>query len=479
VRGASFDSYLAGYLVKPGLGSYELGALASERGLAEVVVSHDDPRVAEAARRAAQIHALVPKLDEEMKEMGLARLYYDVELPLADVLGGIEDIGMPVDRPTLEVVGVEIEERISELEKDIYETVGHPFNIGSPKQLGEVLFEEMELPRGRKTKTGYSTDARVLQQLAIEHPIADKIIAYRELTKLKGTYIDGLVDLIREDGRIHSTLNQTTTSTGRLSSDSPNLQNIPIRTELGARIRDAFTASPGGKLVVADYSQIELRILAHMTGEPALVESFEKGEDIHTRTASEIFDVRMESVTSELRRRAKMVNFGILYGISGFGLATRLGNVHPAEAERYIKRYLERYPKVTEFIEETLREAEELGYATTLFGRRRYVPELRNANKNVRKLGERIAFNARVQGTAADIIKTAMIDIQPRLPAFGADMLMQVHDELVFDVDERRVDEVAALAVERMVAAYDLDPPLEVEVKVGERWGRVDPWTGR
>jgi DNA polymerase-1 len=435
--------------------------------------------VAEAARRAAQIHALVPKLDEEMKEMGLARLYYDVELPLADVLGEIEDIGMPVDRPTLEVVGVEIEERISELEKDIYETVGHPFNIGSPKQLGEVLFEEMELPRGRKTKTGYSTDARVLQQLAIEHPIADKIIAYRELTKLKGTYIDGLVDLIREDGRIHSTLNQTTTSTGRLSSDSPNLQNIPIRTELGARIRDAFTASPGRKLVVADYSQIELRILAHMTGEPALVESFEKGEDIHTRTASEIFDVRMESVTSELRRRAKMVNFGILYGISGFGLATRLGNVHPAEAERYIKRYLERYPKVTEFIEETLREAEELGYATTLFGRRRYVPELRNANKNVRKLGERIAFNARVQGTAADIIKTAMIDIQPRLPAFGADMLMQVHDELVFDVDERRVDEVAALAVERMVAAYDLDPPLEVEVKVGERWGRVDPWTGR
>ncbi len=318
-----------------------------------------------------------------------------------------------------------------------------------------------------------------MQQLAIEHPIADRIIAYRELAKLKGTYIDGLVDLIREDGRIHSTLNQTTTSTGRLSSDSPNLQNIPIRTELGARIRDAFTASPGRKLVVADYSQIELRILAHMTGEPALVESFEKGEDIHTRTASEIFDVRMESVTSELRRRAKMVNFGILYGISGFGLATRLGNVHPAEAERYIKRYLERYPKVTEFIEETLREAEELGYATTLFGRRRYVPELRNANKNVRKLGERIAFNARVQGTAADIIKTAMIDIQPRLPAFGADMLMQVHDELVFDVDERRVDEVAALAVERMVAAYDLDPPLEVEVKVGERWGRVDPWTGR
>ncbi|HKH77002.1 MAG TPA: DNA polymerase I [Rubrobacteraceae bacterium] len=479
VRGARFDSYLAGYLVKPGLGSYELGALASERGLAEVAVEHEDARVAEAARRAAQIHALVPKLDEEMEEMGLARLYYDVELPLADVLGEIEDVGMPVDRSTLEVVGEEIVERIEELEKDIYETVGHPFNIGSPKQLGEVLFEELELPRGRKTKTGYSTDARVLQQLAIEHPIADKIIAYRELTKLKGTYIDGLVDLIREDGRIHSTLNQTTTSTGRLSSDSPNLQNIPIRTELGARIRDAFTASPGRKLVVADYSQIELRILAHMTHEPALVESFEKGEDIHTRTASEIFDVRMESVTSELRRRAKMVNFGILYGISGFGLATRLGNVHPAEAERYIKRYLERYPKVTQFIDETLREAEDLGYATTLFGRRRYVPELRNANKNVRKLGERIAFNARVQGTAADIIKTAMIDVQPRLPALGTEMLMQVHDELVFDVDETRVDEVASLAVERMVAAYDLDPPLEVEVKVGERWGRVDPWTGR
>src|SRR3712207_4570599 len=216
-----------------------------------------------------------------------------------------------------------------------------------------------------------------------------------------------------------------------------------------------------------------------MTGEPALVESFLSGEDIHTRTAAEVFDTRLDMVTPELRRRAKMVNFGILYGISGFGLATRLGNVHPAEAERYIKRYLERYPRVTEFIEETLHEAEDLGYATTLFGRRRYVPELRNANKNVRKLGERIAFNARVQGTAADIIKTAMIDIQPRLPAFGTDMLMQVHDELVFDVDEARVDEVAALAVERMIAGYALDPPLEVEVKVGERWGRVDPWTGR
>ncbi|MBD0353905.1 MAG: DNA polymerase I, partial [Rubrobacteraceae bacterium] len=315
--------------------------------------------------------------------------------------------------------------------------------------------------------------AKVLQQLAIEHPIADRIIAYRELAKLKGTYIDGLIGLIGEDGRIHTTLNQTTTATGRISSESPNLQNIPVRTELGARIRDAFTASRGRKLVVADYSQIELRILAHMTGEPSLVESFTTGEDIHTRTASEVFDVRMESVTPELRRRAKMVNFGILYGISGFGLASRLGNVHPAEAERYIKRYFERYPKVTEFIQETLEEAEELGYATTLFGRRRYVPELRNANKNIRKLGERIAFNARVQGTAADIIKVAMVDLAPRLPSLGADMIMQVHDELVFDADADRVEVVGALAADRMVAAYDLNPPLEVEVKAGERWGQV------
>jgi DNA polymerase-1 len=244
---------------------------------------------------------------------------------------------------------------------------------------------------------------------------------------------------------------------------------------MGVRIRDAFTASPGRKLVVADYSQIELRILAHMAGEPALVESFTRGEDIHTRTASEVFDVRMESVTPELRRRAKMVNFGILYGISGFGLATRLGNVHPAEAERYIKRYFERYPRVTEFMQETLEEAEELGYSTTLFGRRRYVPELRNSNKNVRKLGERIAFNARVQGTAADIIKVAMVDLAPRLGSLGADMIMQVHDELVFDVDEDSVDEVATLAVDRMVAAYDLRPPLEVETKVGDRWGQVSP----
>ncbi len=482
IRGADFDTFLAGYLVKPGLGSYDLDALAFERGLAEVEVSHEDLAVREAARRAALIRALSPKLNGELEEMALARLFYDVELPLADVLREMESIGMPVDVSTLEEVGAEIETRISKLEGRIYEEVGRPFNIGSPKQLGEVLFEEMSIPPVRKTKTGYSTDAKVLQQLAIEHPIADRIIAYRELAKLKGTYIDGLVKLIGEDGRIHGTLNQTTTATGRLSSDSPNLQNIPIRTEMGTRIRDAFTASPGRSLVVADYSQIELRILAHMTGEPALVEAFTGGEDVHTRTAAEVFDVRPESVTPELRRRAKMVNFGIMYGISGFGLATRLGNVHPAEAERYIKRYLERYPRVTEFMQSTYAEAEERAereggepYVTTLFGRRRYVKELRDPNKNVRKMGERIAFNARVQGTAADIIKVAMVDLTPRLRALNTDMLMQVHDELVFDADEARVEDVAALAAERMVAAYDLHPPLEVEVKAGERWGRVRP----
>jgi DNA polymerase I len=483
VRGAHFDTYLAAYLIKPGLGSYELDALASERGLVEVEVDHEDPRVRVAARHAATIHALSPKLNAELEEMGLARLYYDVELPLADVLGELERIGMPVDARTLEEVGGEIEERVGELEQRIFEDVGHPFNIGSPKQLGEVLFEELSLPTVRKTKTGYSTDAKVLQQLAVQgHKIAERVIEYRELTKLRGTYIEGLLKLISDDGRIHTTLNQTTTATGRISSDSPNLQNIPVRTQLGARIRDAFTASEGRRLVVADYSQIELRILAHMTGEPALVESFKNGEDIHTRTAAEVFDVRMESVTPELRRRAKMVNFGIMYGISGFGLASRLGNVHPVEAERYIKRYLERYPKVTEFIQNTFAEAEERAeeegvepYVVTLFGRRRYVQELKNPNKNVRKLGERIAFNARVQGSAADIIKVAMVDLAPRLRSLGADMIMQVHDELVFDVDEDRVEMVGALAADRMIAAYDLEPPLEVEIKAGLRWGQVRP----
>jgi DNA polymerase I len=475
VRGAHFDTFLAAYLIKPGLGSYELDALASERGLADVEVGVDDPAVREAARRAATIQNLSPRLVEELEEMGLARLFYDIELPLADVLGEMEKFGMPVEARVLEEVGEEIEGRVEELERRIYEDAGVEFNIGSPKQLGEVLFERLNIPPLRKTKTGYSTDARVLQQLAIEHPIAERIIEYRELTKLRGTYIEGLSKLIGEDGRIHTTLNQTAAATGRISSESPNLQNIPVRTPLGVRIRDAFTASPGRRLVVADYSQIELRILAHMTGEPALVESFTKGEDIHTRTAAEVFDTRIEMVTPELRRRAKMVNFGILYGISGFGLASRLGNVHPAEAERYIKRYFERYPKVTEFMRETLQEAEELGYATTLFGRRRYVPELGSSNKNIRRLGERLAFNARVQGSAADIIKVAMVDLAPRLRPLSADMIMQVHDELVFDVDEDRVDVVAALASDRMVAAYDLEPPLEVEVKAGERWGRVEP----
>jgi DNA polymerase-1 len=484
VRGAHFDTYLAAYLIKPGLGSYELDALASERGLAEVEVVHEDPGVRDAARRAALVHALAPRLNAELEEMGLARLYYEVELPLADVLGEMEKVGMPVDARTLEVVGEEIEERVGELERRIFEDAGREFNIGSPKQLGEVLFEELGLPTARKTKTGYSTDAKVLQQLAVQgHKIAERVIEYRELTKLRGTYIEGLLKLISDDGRIHTTLNQTTTATGRISSESPNLQNIPVRTELGTRIRDAFTASEGRRLVVADYSQIELRILAHMTGEPALVESFKNGEDIHTRTAAEVFDVRMESVTPELRRRAKMVNFGIMYGISGFGLASRLGNVHPVEADRYIKRYLERYPRVTEFIQSTFAEAEKRAeeegvepYVVTLFGRRRYVKELKNPNKNIRKLGERIAFNARVQGSAADIIKKAMIDIQPRLSSLGADMIMQVHDELVFDVDEDRVRTIAALATDRMIAAYDLEPPLEVEIKVGERWGRVGPF---
>lgn len=482
VRDANFDTYLAAYLIKPGLGGYDVEAMAADRGLAEVEVEHDDEAVSAAARRAAVVQALSPKLREELEEMGLARLYYDVELPLADVLCDLEDIGMPVDAGTLEDVGEEIAGRLTTLEASIHGEAGRPFNIGSPKQLGEILFEEMSIPPVRKTKTGYSTDAKVLNQLELQgHTIARLIVEWRELAKLKGTYVEGLGKLVREDGRIHTTLNQATTTTGRVSSDSPNLQNIPVRTETGQRIRDAFTSSPGRKLVVVDYSQIELRILAHMTHEEALVEAFTSGEDIHTRTAAEVFDVRPESVTPELRRRAKMVNFGVLYGISGFGLATRLGlgRVNPAEADEYIRRYFESYPKVTAFMQQTFSEARERAeregetpYVTTLFGRRRYVPELVDRKKNVQKLGERFAFNARVQGTAADIMKVAMVDLAPRISKLGADMLMQVHDELVFDVDDDAVEEVANLAAERMVAAYDLRPALEVEVKVGERWGR-------
>ena len=482
VKGAAFDTYLAAYLIQPGTRSYELEALAYELDLPERETRWEGPGAADlelesAARQAALLYDLSPVLEEKLGQMGLGSLYYDMELPLADVLARMEEIGMPVDLGTIEEVGAEIESRVAELEEEIHAEAGHPFNIGSPKQLGEVLFEEMGIDPVRKTKTGYSTDAKVLEQLKIQgYTIAGLIVEYRELTKLRGTYIDGLKGLVTPEGRIHTTLNQTTTSTGRISSDSPNLQNIPVRTKLGARIREAFTASPGRRLVVADYSQIELRILAHMSREPALVESFTGGEDVHTRTAAEVFDVRPESVTSELRRRAKMVNFGILYGISGFGLAMRLGNVHPSEAERYIKRYRERYPEVERFIQETLEEATGLGYATTLFGRRRYVPELQSPNKNTRKLGERYAFNAAVQGTAADIIKVAMVDLAPRLEPLGAEMLMQVHDELVFDVDEGSVDELAALAAERMIAAYELDPPLEVEIEVGERWGRGLEW---
>lgn len=480
VRGAHFDTYLAAYLLNPGQGGYDLESIGSAEGITEPVPEGEaDPDTARAAREAVVIRDVAPTLKDQLKMEGLERLYYGVELPLSDILGRMERVGMPVDAGVLEEVGEEIDRRAAELEESIYADVGHSFNINSPKQLGQVLFEEMGIEPIKKTKTGYSTDAQVLQQLAIEHPIADKIISYRELVKLKGTYIEGLRHLISSDGRIHTTLNQTTTATGRTSSDSPNLQNIPIRTELGARIRAAFTASPGRKLVVCDYSQIELRILAHMSGEPALVESFTKGEDVHTRTAAEVFDVRPESVTPELRRRAKMVNFGIIYGISGYGLAMRLGNVHPSEAERYIQRYMERYPQVTRFIQKSIEESEEFGYAATLFGRRRYVPELNSSNKTTRKLGERLAVNARIQGTAADIIKIAMVDIDEKLPEEGADMLMQVHDELIFDVAEDRVGEVAALATETMVAACDLETPLEVEVEIGERWGEGETWTGK
>ena len=405
--------------------------------------------------------------------MGLARLYYDVELPLADVLGEIEDIGMPVDAGTLEEVGEDLDGRIADVEKLIYEDVGHPFNIGSPKQLGEVLFEEMEIPPVRKTKTGYSTDAKVLQQLAIQHPVADRIIEYRELTKLRGTYIDGLIKLITDEGRIHSTLQQTRAATGRLSSDSPNLQNIPIRTEMGVRIRDAFTASPGRRLVVADYSQIELRILAHMTGEPSLVESFVGGEISRARLGSfrraygERY-TRAQETGQDGQLRHPVRHLGVRARNEARERAPGRGRaLHQA-----LLRALPEGHRVHAGDARRGRGARVLDDALRQAAIRSRAEELQQERQEA---GERIAFNARVQGTAADIIKVAMVDLAPRLGSLGADMIMQVHDELVFDVDEDSVEEVADLAVDRMVAAYDLEPPLEVEAKAGDRWGRVHP----
>jgi DNA polymerase-1 len=383
----------------------------------------------------------------------------------------MERAGLRLDTKKLGEVGAGFDEQISQLEADIYDLAGHEFTIGSPQQLQQVFFDELGLTKKRRGKTGFSTDARVLQQLRDEHPIVEKVERWRELTKLKSTYLDSLPGLVDDNSRLHTTFNQVTAATGRLSSTNPNLQNIPIRSDVGRPVRACFVAGEGRRLLSCDYNQVELRVLAHVAGEDVLRQIFASGEDIHAATAAGIIGADPNAITPAERSKAKMVNFGIAYGLSAFGLADRL-NIEREEAALYIQRYFERFPAVKRFIDQTILEAGERGYVTTLMGRRRNVPELRSGNPQRRGLGERVAVNTVIQGTAADIIKLAMVRVSRAFAESGlqSELVLQIHDELLFEGPEDEMEQAGELARKEMIAAYDLDPPLDVDVGIGPDW---------
>ena len=414
-------------------------------------------------------------LSERLRDDGLEELFFKIEMPLVRVLADIETNGVKVNKEFLIEMSKEVDKDLQTIMGKIYSMAGQEFNINSPKQLSDVLFEKLKLPVIKKTKTGYSTDVEVLQQLSAIHELPAEILTYRTLTKLKSTYIDSLPSMINPDtGRVHTSLNQTVTATGRLSSSEPNLQNIPIRTELGKRIREAFIAEPGNVILSADYSQIELRVMAHMSEDPILIESFKRGEDIHSRTAAEVFGIMPGLVTSEMRRMAKVVNFGIIYGMSPFGLSKDLG-ISQRDAKRYIDAYFEHYKGVSDFIDKTLQEAKGNGYVRTLLGRKRPIPELSSKEAAVRQFGERTAVNTPIQGTAADIIKLAMVNIFNRIRKDNLKSLMtlQVHDELVFEVPERELETMKKLVREEMEGVIALKVPLKVDIGIGKNWSEA------
>ena len=485
--GFCFDTALAAYLLSPTDGSYELeklgityfnqefpkakeylapdafGPLADPAGPAEAMCAH-------AALTAALYGALAPKLEE----LDMHELYYGLELPLCPVLAEMERAGMLVDRRALADFGILLDGRIQADEALIYELAGEEFNINSTQQFGRILFDKLGLPPVKKTKTGYSTNADVLEKLRDKHPIVEAVLDYRQLAKLKSTYVDGLTKVIAADGRIHTSFQNTVTATGRLSSTEPNLQNIPVRTELGAELRKMFVAPAGRVLVDADYSQIELRLLAHIAGDEHMIAAFRTGEDIHTVTASQVFGVPPEQVTHEMRRRAKAVNFGIVYGISPFSLSQDIG-VTVAQAKEYMDKYFQHYSGVRAYMDAVVEQAKQDGYVSTLFGRRRWVPELKSSNFNTRSFGERVALNAPIQGTAADIIKLAMIRVRNRLLADGLKgrLVLQVHDELIVECPEEEAQAVCALVQEEMQAVVQLPVPLVAETHAGKNWAQA------
>ena len=459
--GFVFDTALAAYLLDATAGSYDLPRLA------QTYLGEELPD-------AQSVWALQPVLHEKMDAQAMLPLYTDVELPLCPVLARMEQAGFLVDRKALYDFGESLTSSIEQLQQSIWALAGEPFNIQSPKQLGSVLFERLMLPAGKKTKTGWSTNAAVLDKLRGKHPIVEQILDYRTLTKLKSTYADGLLKEISADGRIHTNFQMTVTATGRLSSTEPNLQNIPVRRELGAQIRRMFVASPGKVLVDADYSQIELRLLAHIANDETMIAAFRSGEDIHAVTASQVFGVPLAEVTPLQRSHAKAVNFGIVYGISAFSLAQDIG-VFQSEAKAYMDSYFAKYHGVRAYMTRVVEQAKADGYVTTLFGRRRDLPELKSSNFNLRSFGERVALNMPIQGTAADIIKAAMVRVDARMRAehLQARLLLQVHDELIVECPAEEAETVKAILVDEMEHVVDYRVPLLVDAKIGASWAEA------
>jgi DNA polymerase I len=468
------DTMIAAYLIEPSRASYELDDLAAEYGVELLPEPDAEEETARLVRHAAATLRLREPLLERVRERGHEQLYREIELPLTPVLVAMEQVGVKIDTYRMGEITARLADRVEELEAKAQELAGEEFMLGSTQQVARILFEKLELTPGRKGKTGYSTDTRVLRTIRGEHEIVPVIEEWREYSKLLNTYLGPLPSLLGEDGRLHTTFNQTVAATGRLSTSNPNLQAIPIRTELGREIRSAFVAEPGWKLVSADYSQIELRILAHVSGEPKLREAFARGEDIHRATAAEVLGVDPAELTTGQRSIAKMINFGIVYGISAFGLSENL-EIPREEAQAYIDAYLARFPHVQDFIQRTIEQAREDGYTTSLLGRRRPVPELRASNRQTRSLGERLAVNFVMQGSNADIIKVAMIAIHRRLREEGraARLVLQIHDELLLEAPENEVAAVKELVREQMIAAYKLDPPLAVDVGAGDDWNEA------
>ena len=484
MEGFVFDTELAAYLLDPTAGSYELDKLClryfKQDKEADAAYKAEDAFSALSDSLKAQtqwyedtswISALYDVMKPQLEELGMLELLEQVELPLCPVLAEMEQAGFLVDRKALADFGQMLSENIDRAQQEIFALAGREFNINSTQQLGTVLFEDLQLPTFKKTKRGYSTNADVLEKLKPYHPIIQQILDYRQLTKLKSTYVDGLTKVIGPDGRIHTSFQNTVTATGRLSSIEPNLQNIPVRTPLGAEMRKMFMAGPGNVLVDADYSQIELRLLAHIAKDQAMLEGFRTGADIHTATAAQVFGVPEEQVTKQMRSSAKAVNFGIVYGISAFSLAQDIG-VAQWQAKEYMDRYFEKYAGIRDYQKNIVAQAKEQGYVSTEMGRRRWLPELKSSNFNMRSFGERVALNMPIQGTAADIIKLAMVRVQSRLKTehFAGRLVLQVHDELIVECPEAEAPAIAKLLEEEMEQVVSLDVPLVAEAKVGKRW---------